>query len=194
MKGEKTLWLLNFVKELAQDNLDFLEAFLTSGKSSRRFQQKLNQLDRQRAFRNFNLDPNNKKHQRNLKLLIVKLRKDGLLSENRTGGKSFLTLTGQGEEKLKKLKTNFLPPTRQYLKQSSGKYYIVIFDIPESAKRKRYWLRQVLRNLNFELVQKSVWSGKSKLPKELINDFYLGIADYIEIFEVKRFGSLSAVA
>ena len=68
---------------------------------------------------------------------------------------------------------------------------IVVFDVPEKERRKRDWLRSVLKRLELKMVQKSVWIGKVKIPKELLDDlFNLKLLDYVEIFEVSKSGSL----
>ena len=41
------------------------------------------------------------------------------------------------------------------------------------------------------MIQKSVWIGKVKIPKEFLDDlFKLRLIDYIEIFEISKAGSL----
>jgi DNA-binding transcriptional regulator PaaX len=51
---------------------------------------------------------------------------------------------------------------------NSKQNLILIFDIPEPRKLEREWLRTQLKNLNFKLVQKSVWLGPSPLPKDFV--------------------------
>ena len=68
---------------------------------------------------------------------------------------------------------------------------IFAFDVPEKEKRKRGWLRTVLRRLDFTMIQKSVWVGKSKIPQEFLEDIYrFKMVDFVEIFEVSKTGSL----
>jgi|WetSurMetagenome_2_1015567.scaffolds.fasta_scaffold333951_1 CRISPR-associated endonuclease Cas2 len=50
------------------------------------------------------------------------------------------------------------------------KYRIVIFDIPESKKKIRSWLRQELQLLSYRKLQESVFIGKYPLPKSLISE------------------------
>ncbi len=72
-------------------------------------------------------------------------------------------------------------------KRQAIKNMIVAFDIPEEQKRKRAWLRFELKNLGFEILQKSIWFGPAPLPKEFIkrlND--LGILNFIKFFEAKE--------
>lgn len=53
-----------------------------------------------------------------------------------------------------------------YEKPKSVKKVLVIFDIVESKKRTREWLRFQLKWWNFKMIQRSVWLGDGPLPKE----------------------------
>ena len=71
---------------------------------------------------------------------------------------------------------------------------IVAFDIPERVRRYRDWFRSVLENLGLTMIQKSVWMGKIKIPKALIDDLAeLKLIDFVEIFEVGNEGSLTHI-
>src|SRR3989338_825438 len=71
---------------------------------------------------------------------------------------------------------------------------IISFDIPEKFRRKRDWLREVIQNLGFKMVHKSVWVGNIKLPEQLIFDLErVNILEFIEIFEVTKTGTLKKV-
>jgi len=78
-----------------------------------------------------------------------------------------------------------------YQKERGNKFIIVVFDIPEIQKRKRNWLRAALKNLDFKMVQKSVWFGRVKIPKEFLDHLCeMKLIDYVEIFEISKTGSL----
>ena len=103
--------------------------------------------------------------------------------------------TKKGKEKYKhllKVKEKSIPIVKsEYKKIPNEKFTIVIFDIPEVKRNKRDWLRECLKNLDFSLVQRSVWIGKAKIPKEFIDDiFELKLGKYIHIFEVSKSGTL----
>lgn len=53
-------------------------------------------------------------------------------------------------------------------KKWDGKYRVVIFDIPEKKKKLRNWIRDELYDLNYKLLQKSVFIGRYPLTKEII--------------------------
>ena len=64
---------------------------------------------------------------------------------------------------------------------------IIAFDIPETQKKSRDWLRLELYNLGFEMLQRSLWFGPTPLPKEFINSLKaLNIFPHIKFFEAKE--------
>ena len=84
-------------------------------------------------------------------------------------------------------------PDKQYDKGETA-LVIVSFDIPEEFRKKRDWLREVLRNLDFEMVHKSVWIGQSKIPSRMIKDLeIMDMFDYLQIFEVTKSGTLRKI-
>lgn len=86
---------------------------------------------------------------------------------------SIFAIADKGRNKLidLKLKTNKkLPPVYYSKSAEENKLTIVIFDVPEIKERKRAWLRSVLKYLNLKMIQKSIWSGKVKIPKQFLED------------------------
>lgn len=123
---------------------------------------------------------------------IYRLRKDGLIAREKSGW----FISKNGKEKLKKLrnrKSGDLPEIN-YTSEKEDGFNLVIFDIPESERKKRAWLRVALRNLNFSLLQASVWIGKNKIPEEFLHDLQdLGIFKYIEILSIGKTGTLKQI-
>ena len=197
MKGEITLKLLEHIKDFASDMTSLTEAFLSAGygASSGKIRHKLNKIESEKT-----------KHQLNKKeiaesrhrfySMMNKLEKDGLIVKlGKQSGKNF-KLTSKGTQKIKQLKKRLetVLPDPDYSRQNHRNFVIVIFDIPEADRRKRVWLRSALRNLNFRILQKSVWIGKVKIPKKFISDLReLNMINYVEIFEISRGGSLRQV-
>ena len=69
---------------------------------------------------------------------------------------------------------------------------VVIFDIPESKKKKREFLRAELVALGFVLAQKSVWTGTRTLPREFIAFLKEEkLLDHVRIFSVRESGTLA---
>ncbi len=71
--------------------------------------------------------------------------------------------------------------------KKSKKDMLVIFDIPETDRSKRDWLRYQLKKFHYEQIQRSVWYGPSPLPKEFLDYLKeLGIRDYLKIFKTRE--------
>ena len=134
------------------------------------------------------LPKNAQKVRLNFRSLLSKLQRDGLVEKR--GDK--LNITETGGSKLKKLLS--LPRSR-YNKEVDNSLKIVIFDIPEKERAKRYWLRVRLSELGFTMLQKSVWVGKVKVPEEFLDDLRkIKILGYLDIFAVTKTGSLENIA
>jgi len=192
MKGRLLFSVLKHIGETAVDIVDLFDVFLIAGygASSRKidflFEKKKRNREkaREQAY-----------ERERYRKFLYKLRLDGLIEEKKTEGKRMIFLTKKGKEKYKKVsngKEGYVIPSHRYKKILSKRNIIVIFDIPEYQKSKRSWLRVALKNLDFSLVQKSVWIGKNKIPNEFLGDLYkLNLVPYVQIFEVAKLGSLT---
>jgi len=87
-----------------------------------------------------------------------------------------LRVTSKGQEYIKR-KIDSLKQFNFSFNKNASKNLIVMFDIPETKKAEREWLRWHLKKFNYSMIQKSVWVGPSPLPKEFL--------DYIEIIKIK---------
>lgn len=68
-----------------------------------------------------------------------------------------------------------------------GAQLLLVFDIPEHDSWKRQKFRTILRQYEFELVQKSVWSTKLDCQQFIIEAAVeLGVKDCIQLFEARR--------
>lgn len=127
---------------------------------------------------------------------VSRLREDGLLKKDGGRKNAYFEITSLGRKKLGTLlmnKDGTLPEPR-YASSSGEHHVIVTFDIPEKERRKREWLRCVLKNLKFQMIQQSVWIGKTKIPKDFLNDLHeMKLSKYVEIFEVSKKGTLCHV-
>jgi len=82
-------------------------------------------------------------------------------------------------EQLRKI--NFNP-----IAKSSGQF-LIMFDIPENKRRDREWLRRKLKQINFIMVQQSVWLGPAPLPKGFTPALKeLKIMNHLKFFRVKE--------
>ncbi len=123
---------------------------------------------------------------------LYHLKRDGLIIERQ--GKFTLTTRGLLKRKQLQLKQADALPEPRYTKEISTELKIVVFDIPEAVARQRTWLRSVLKNLGYRMLQKSVWVGKTKIPESLVRDLRrLKLFPYVEILAVTKQGSLRQV-
>ena len=80
-----------------------------------------------------------------------------------------------------------------YKKQEGDRVTVISYDIPVAFNKERAILRDILSELDFHLVHKSVWVGRVILPKRFIADLNrMGILDYVEILEVTKSGTLKS--
>lgn len=125
--------------------------------------------------------------------LLYNLKTEGLIAETQNGEKRMLKLTRKGRLKVKSLKEERVNKTK-YKPGGFDELKIVIFDIPETERLKRHWLRSVLKRLEFKMVQKSVWVGTSSLPTVFFEELrQKNLIPFIEIFAVSKTGSLKRV-
>ena len=87
-----------------------------------------------------------------------------------------LQVTPKGQEYIKR-KMDSLQQFYFNFDKNVPKNLIVMFDIPETKKAEREWLRWHLKKFNYSMIQKSVWVGPSPLPKRFL--------DYIENIKIK---------
>jgi len=187
MRGNILKRILEFLEEGAVNQVLFFQAIIESGYGANmgkiEYYQNRNK-ENYESSRRQNKEIKIKKIK--LQKFLYKLKKDGLVSESKSG--SSLSITKLGRKKLLNLKES---NNKFYLKQESENVIIVSFDIPEKLRKKRNWLREVIQNLGFKMVHKSVWIGKIKIPKELIRELgNKNMVEYVEIFEISKTGSL----
>ena len=186
MRGEISLKILQGLSQATMGAADLIKAILVSGYGasagkiqnnlrkieSRHLQNELAQLERQKYHN-----------------IIYWLKTDGLIESRHNG----LGLTAKGKKRLVKLlkRKQTALPAKRYSEESEKKITIVAFDIPERERRKRDWLRGALRNIGLQMIQKSLWLGKKKIPRDFLEDLRkLGMLEWIEIFEISQFGTL----
>jgi len=74
---------------------------------------------------------------------------------------------------------------------TKGGVTMVSYDVPERFREGRDRLREMLKLLDFEPVQKSVWFAPKKItPAFLAHLRELKLVDFVQIFEVSKTGSL----
>ncbi len=197
MKGGILLKVLEHLKDHTSDGLSLLRAFLVCGYGSSAdfIYKEAYKEDVLNIKKNTTKDDWKKMNNRFLSM-VSRLERDGLIDKSGDKGFYSFKITKKGKDKIKALKKikKVALPSKNFKKEKSDKLSMVIFDIPEKEKRKRDWLRRSLLGMDFDMVQKSVWMGKVKIPKNFLETLReLKIIDFIEIFEITKTGSLKSL-
>ena len=80
------------------------------------------------------------------------------------------------------------------LPKEDGIIRLVMFDIPETERRKRNLVRLELVACGYRQLQKSVWSGDRPLPEKFIKSLdTLRLKDKIQIVSINKLGTLETV-
>jgi len=98
----------------------------------------------------------------NIRQAIKRLRDYGLITQNH----DIFSLTLSG----KKLAKKILGYKQKLEEEWDGKYRVVIFDIPETKRHHRDWLRGELYFLDYIKLQQSVFISKHSLTEDLVKE------------------------
>jgi len=200
MKGEIALKILEAVGDTAINIADVFSAIIDSGygASYGKLNYGVSKRQSERSVRNSNAKEKIDSKAR-FNSMLYKLKRDNLiLKTDKKDNSPAIKLTPKGRRYLsilRKREKNKLPEfSYDNDKLVTDKFIIIIFDIPEKIRRKRNWLRSALNNLGLKMIQKSVWVGKTKLPKTFLDDVKnLNLVDFVEIFEITKTGSLKQI-
>lgn len=186
-RGELTQKFLELAEDFIGSSADFVAAFLKAGYGAsmakqryefEKLQRKRYTVDKEQNFR------------RTYAKFIYWLNHEGFI-EQKTGEVPRVTSRGKNwlKDFLERKKNRIEVPLYE---SSEANYFIIVaFDIPEAERKKRAWLRSVLKNLGLYMVQKSFWMGRVRLPDEFLKDLHkLHLIDHVEIFQVTKFGTL----
>jgi hypothetical protein len=130
-----------------------------------------------------------------LSKLIHKLQKEGTIAIERTNEQkaNYWILTKKGKNKKRSLEQK-LQGAANYTVKQTNELKIVIFDIPEPERKKRAWLRSVLKNLKYKMLQKSVWAGNAMLPEQFFKDLLKrNLLGYVEVLAATKRGTLEKI-
>lgn len=195
MKGDITLKILEIIGNTVINAADVLTAISSSsyGASYGKMQREISKRQTERNSKKIEVEIKRENRQKYYNLISY-LKRSGLIEEDIKSDKKFFSLTQKGKEKLSFLKNKDKMSNPHYDKEACNKFTIVIFDVPEEKRKKRDWLRFALSNIGFSMIQKSVWMGKVKIPKNFVDDlFKLKLMDCVEIFEISKTGSLEKI-
>ena len=182
--------VLEILIEAGEDGLQFMSLFMTSpyGTSFNKFQKDLQNgkwtgeifsgtVSEKERF---------KKRASALQKLIKRMEQEGLVECG-----SRLCITKKGRKRYKDLKSLSYNKGEMYPIIPANKIILFSFDIPETKRHYRNWLRSALTHLGFSMQHKSVWIGSNKLPKEFLKDIVeKKLMNYIVITEIGSEGSL----
>jgi DNA-binding PadR family transcriptional regulator len=187
--GVITFKVLNHLKKFSRDINEMFPILFGLGYGA-----SFSKIQKRLVGGDFNLNNDNQKEEkRKFSKLLYKLKKDGLIQVVNKNGRGLFQITKIGKEKLIKLKQSKIG-IYSYVKEKSNNTIIVVFDIPEKDKKKRDWLRSVLISLDFEMIQKSVWLGKTKIPEDFLSDLKeFNIIKFVEVFEISKGGTLNVI-
>lgn len=201
MRGKKLLEVLELLGRLAGDTANFIDAVITPENTKGNYVG-LTGYRRYRGRRKTTafFDPaiSEAKQRQRAYEFLYHLNKDGFIKKEKWGRKLIWNVTQKGkakEELLRKMLASHGLPVGDYKREQSDTIVIVSFDIPENQRRKRRWIRTVLKGLGFRMMQRSVWIGKMKIPKEFVGDLHkIGLLEFVEIFAVTKVGTIRHIA
>lgn len=122
--------------------------------------------------------------------LLNRLKREGFVIKKQSKLGSFWNVTKRGLKKLKLLQNQDKKRLKYPIKQEAT-LKIITFDIPETEKKKREWLRGALRFLGFKMLQRSVWIGKNKVPEDFLFDLRDGgLLGCVHVLEVGAGGTV----
>ncbi len=119
---------------------------------------------------------------------IYNLNRRKFIKTKKIKNKTYLKLTPRGKKELIKILLNEINKNKKW----NGKWYVLIFDIPEKRRRYRIHLINTLKNIGFYQLQKSVWI----FPFDVLNYLYelmpgFREGDWFEYIEASKISSSS---
>ncbi len=193
MRGELVFTFLNLLGEVTASAEDHIAGYLNAGygASFKKLEFEAQKHRRQRERREAMHEKEKVLRQRYFVMRGYLMREGFVVVKNGNIG-----LTQQGVSRLRSLQedssSRLSMPGYTILPGSTA--LLVIFDIPESQKRKRAWLRRALKSMSFTMLQRSVWIGRGALPDAFLVDLArLEIVEFVEIFEITKKGTLHRV-
>ncbi len=127
--------------------------------------------------------------ERSFRAALSKLKKQGIVE---SGGWGLWRLTKKGSDLARDAEEKRISYERVRALSRTEKNTIVIFDVPESRRRLRDYLRIELVSLGYEQLQKSVWIGSGPLPEAFMGFVKeKKLEDTMHIFTIERKGTIS---
>lgn len=126
--------------------------------------------------------------------LLAKLKRDGFVAFAGKRGSFLWHITPAGRRKLHGLMGvhRLRHPKSRFVKAApDGRTRIVLYDIPEREREKRFWVYDALGALGYELLQRSAWIGTRPLPAAFFRALReQRILECVHVIEVGKSGTL----
>lgn len=134
-----------------------------------------------------------REQRRRLSKLVSKLRAEGIVEQHDATTRT-VTLTKRGKQKFETLKRREMIPLSIAKAAPTDEFKIIAFDIPETRRKERNWLRFILQMSGFKLLQESVFLGKIALPEEFFEELgRRGLLSCVAVLAVTKEGNLHEV-
>lgn len=192
MSTDATFAILHVLKESISDISSLTEAFLRAGHGASYGKlmatyATVRKRKKQRAYEVKTM----REERHRFASLLYRLKKQGFIEPCEKGEAQAFRITAKGSRKLHALQEARSYPNPTYAMSKGEKVVLVMYDVPEIEKKKRAWLRSALKHLDFKMIQKSVWIGKTRIPQRFIEDMHqIALTKYVEILEITKRGSL----
>lgn len=105
----------------------------------------------------------------NFNKYLDNLKRRGYIRARQFRGKKIICLTNQGKKEILKYKIRLKGEGLKW----NGKWHAICWDVPETFKKNRDYLRRQLRWLGFKELQKSIWIFPFDVKKEVKEIFRL---------------------
>lgn len=173
LKKKNTLSYL-ILKKLADVGVVSVGAFFPTRYPEARFWRELLGFDEKYSF-----------SRERFSKMLSKLKSEGLVQRTGWKSRSVWEITATGKKRLRELDEDMTLP------KADGVARLVIFDVPETEKKKRDWLRVQLIFADYKPLQKSAWIGVRPLSEKFMKDINtLGLEKYLHIFSILNPGTL----
>ncbi|MFN7088294.1 MAG: hypothetical protein ACK4NX_00495 [Candidatus Paceibacteria bacterium] len=169
--------MLRFLEEVGEG---VLNAWLPKGYAESSLWRALFGLDKKKSWR----QEEREKLRALASATLSRLKAKGLVTAVGPRKSAKWVITSQGKKVWENMRVPALPP-------EDGKLRIFIFDIPETHKTDRNWIRTELVAAGFVMLHKSVWIGRRPLEERFFSDLSgRGLFEYVHLFEIKEEGTL----
>lgn len=184
-RGKILYQILDFLGDAVLEQADFMQAVLQAGygASGGKIEYKYSKLQASRHTRKIK-----KQELLRFQKYLSKLKSEGFILGKKSGQ---VSLSQKGKQKLEIFRNSFSLNKYKYTKEAGDKIVVVSYDLPIAFNRERDILREMLKLIGLQMVHKSVWVGKVKLPSSFIASLgQMNIINFVEILEVTKSGTL----